>query len=169
MHTLSLAMTDSVAPDALLSAALVPHIDSEATTREPSPAIPSALSVPPPTPGPAPLNDSDSDHEPQSDASRRSGSPESSDDSTGLRTRPSPAIRRTKSSLVAGSSDHVRVTKHLRFTAVGVPSNGTAGGKLDMHSSKEVIYPGGIRVNTEMHARSHSYYTEPGTPNLSET
>ncbi|BEJ17573.1 hypothetical protein CspHIS471_0609740 [Cutaneotrichosporon sp. HIS471] len=86
---------------------------------------------------------------------------ESADTPTGILSPPSSVLRRSKSSIDA--TDGHRITKHLRFTAVGDAASLRA---ID----NKVVYPGGARRRKRNVPRDQEWLLSgPPTPNLSET
>lgn len=155
-------MADSIAPDSLSAADLIHDSHSDPTslttspTRQDPPMVHRSKTAPPPR---AESSASDED-ELELDTSAVS-EPESVDTPTGILSPPSSVLRRSRSSIDA-TNGH-RVTKHLRFTAVGDPAS------LPIPDGR-VLYPGGARRRKRNVPRDQEWLLSgPPTPNISET
>lgn len=154
-------VADNVAPDALCGAE-GSHDSSPRTSSPPTPDSPAMVhrskTAPPPR---AESSGSDEDEE-LPDTSLVSD-PESMDTPTGILSPPSSVLRRSRSSVDATNS--LRVTKHLRFTAVGDAS------ALRVTTDDNVIYPGGTprRRKRNVPRDQEWLLSGPPTPNISET
>ncbi len=155
-------LADSIAPDALSAADIIhdSHSDPTSLTSSPTtenpPMVHRSRTAPPPR-----AESSGSDEDDLELDTSPASEPESVDTPTGILSPPSSLLRRSRSSIDA-SSGH-RVTKHLRFTAVGDSAT------LRVPDDK-VVYPGGARRRKRNVPRDQEWLLSgPPTPNISET
>lgn len=169
--------TSDMDPAVKQGAALVDDVESLDTTHEsspsPNPEVPQphrSKTAPPPGMGQDLPDDEDQTTDEAgytstpSEPSSCDSSPRSSTHGGILSESPAPVLRRSSSSVEAGSNG-IRVQKHLRFTAMDA-------GSLTMSSEeKHVVFPGeGSRRRKRGVPKDQKWLlSEPATPNLSET